>query len=571
MTALAAWGWLQPGPLPDHATRLPIDLGNIALLTGDEIIVSPDGSRFALAGIVEGLTALYWRDAAEENFRLIPETRGAEEPSFSPDGDWIVYATESPNALFKVSLSGGAPTTVVPSGDVDPRLPHWGDDGMIVFTGPDGLFLVPDTGGEPEFLRESGLFVSPSLLPGGRAVIGHRRNGGIMLLDLETDSVRELIPGGLDPRYVETGHILYVDASGGLWAVPFDANRSEMLGGAVPIFDGLGVIYFGPSVHARYSVSRNGTLVYGAGGRVGPGGVRRLLVVDLQGNEEAIPLDPRNFCCVRWSPDGESVAYQGAEPGTVPGVGDIYTYNVELRTAPRRLTFGSGRRPVWSPDGTRVAFGSQRDGTAAEDLFVKTVNDDSPPQMIVTLPGIQLPTQWPSDDLVIFESGGDLWMVDLSSDSAVVSLYLESEDELYGIMVSPDGALAAYTSTDEVYVRSFPEARQPETVSQGGGAFPFWSPDGGTIYYWTLGPATAIRSLIATRIERGPPFVVTSRDTVIAAGIYWTDLHPDGDRLVVVQDVGAAGVNAAADEALEPERFLVVVNWFEELLERLGN
>jgi dipeptidyl aminopeptidase/acylaminoacyl peptidase len=444
-----------------------------------------------------------------------------------------------------------------------------------VFTGPDGMYLVPDTGGEPVFLRESGLFASASLLPGGRAVIGHRRSGGIILLDLETDSVRELIPGGLDPLYVETGHILYVDASGGMWAVPFDANRGEMLGGPVPIFDGLALIYFGPSVHVRYSVSQNGTLVYGAGGGGGVDrGVRRLLVVDLQGNEEAIPLDPREFFGVRWSPDGESVAYQGGEPGMLPGGADIYTYNVELRTAPKRLTFGGGRRPVWSPDGTHVAFGSTGDGN--NDLFVKTVNDDSPPQMIVTLPGIQLPTQWPSDDLVLFESGGDLWRVDLSSDSAVVRPYLEAEDELRDIMVSPDGDLAAYASdeleTREVYVRSFPEARQPVIVSQGGGRFPFWSPDGGTIYYWTLGPENAPKSLIAATIERGPPFVVASRDTVLT-GIYLTssDLHPDGDRLVIAQNVSAPGGDAAADGAVESERFLVVVNWFEELLERVGN
>jgi Tol biopolymer transport system component len=349
-----------------------------------------------------------------------------------------------------------------------------------------------------------------------------------------------------------------------------------VLGGAVPILGGLTVGFI-----ARYSVSRNGTLVYGAGGAGagGPGGQQRLLVVDLEGNEEPAPLDPRTFYSLRWSPDGESIAYESTELGGAVTDFDIYTYNVELRTAPRRLTFeGSNGDPVWSPDGTRVAFRSLRDGTDGMDLFVKTVNDDAPPQMIVTLPGVQVPIQWPSDDLVIFESGGpsDLWIVDLSSDSAVARPYLEEEADLDDIMVSPDGDLAAYTSNasgqDEVYVRSFPEARQPEVVSQGGGDTPFWSPDGNTIYYWTLGGRIEIKSLIATRIERGPPFVVTSRDTLMA-GTWLTrdsDLHPDGDRWIISQEAGVPG-GGAADEAPESERFLVVTNWFEELRERLGN
>ena len=51
---------------------------------------------------------------------------------------------------------------------------------------------------------------------------------------------------------------------------------------------------------------------------------------------------------------------------------------------------------------------------------------------------------------------------------------------------------------------------------------------------------------------------------------FW-DLHPDGDRLVIPQDVGAPGEDTAADEAPEPERVIVVQNWFEELRQRMGN
>jgi len=449
--------------------------------------------------------------------------------------------------------------------------PHWGDDGTIVFrSGPD-IYRVPDTGGEPELLKEGGVgFLHPSLLPGGWAVLGAMPGGGIVLLDTETDSVRELLPNGLDPRYVETGHLLYADQSGGLWAVAFDAVRGDVVGGPVPLLDGLTV----QGDDARYSVSRNGTLVYGTGGRRGDERPRqRLMVMDLEGNEQPTYLGPRAFYEARWSPDGESVVYRGTESGA--GTGDhIYVYSVALRTAPRPLTFnGNNRSPVWSHDGTRIAFASQRGGTDRFDLFVKTVNDESPPEIIVQLAGQQRPTQWLSNDVVLFTSGGNLWTVDVSGDSAIASPYLESEARFGEVTVSSDGEVAAYTSNEsgasQVYVNSFPEPRQAEFVAEG--VAPAWSPDGNTIYYWTQVRPSGSPSLIAARVERGPPFVVTSRDTLLVRASPRTswDLHPDGDRFVVTQFV-EQGAAARAAAGLYPERFVVVVNWFEELRARMG-
>ena len=68
-----------------------------------------------------------------------------------------------------------------------------------------------------------------------------------------------------------------------------------------------------------------------------------------------------------------------------------------------------------------------------------------------------------------------------------------------------------------------------------------------------------------------PPFVVTSRETVLSGNYFngSTDLNPDGDRLIVT--LGAETPSAASGDAAEPERFLLVVNWFEELKERIGN
>jgi Tol biopolymer transport system component len=452
---------------------------------------------------------------------------------------------------------------------------HWGDDGNIVFSyaGGRGLYRMPATGGDPEPLLDPGTSVrNPRLLPGGRAVIFTDVDAvSTLILDLETDSVRVLRAGAIDAMYVETGHLLYTDVSGTLWAAAFDARRAEIVGEPVTLLDGVSRPGF---FSARFAVSDNGTLVYSSGimgAMIGGLNAQRLAVVDLEGNEEVLVLSERHFGDLKWSPDGRSIVYESIPEGESDA--HIYTYDVELGATPRQLTFeGSNISPVYSPDGTRVVFSSLRDGTDAGDLFVKRLSDDTPAELLITLPGYQRPTQWPSDTLVVFVTGpppDDLWMLDLSdSDSPRAVAYLEQEAQVSDIVVSPDGALAAYlsreTGTTEIYVRSFPEPGERTRVSEGGADSPVWSPDGNTLYYWTLagaggGPGD---EFMAARIQRNPTPVVLSRELLFTGNYFRpaSDLHPDGDRVIVAQNAGA-----------EPERFLVVTNWFEELRERMGN
>ena len=164
-------------------------------------------------------------------------------------------------------------------------------------------------------------------------------------------------------------------------------------------------------------------------------------------------------------------------------------------------------------------------------------------------------------------------MVNLADpDGARAEAYLSSEADLRRTVVSPDGTLAAYTSDEsgqyEIYIRSFPEPGAQTVVSQGGGDVPFWSPDGNTLYYArrSIGGAT----FMAARIERDPTPVVVSRDSLFAGSyllpFQGSGLHPDGDRWIVAQNFVTADEGAA-----EPQRLIVVTNWFEELRERLGN
>ena len=160
-------------------------------------------------------------------------------------------------------------------------------------------------------------------------------------------------------------------------------------------------------------------------------------------------------------------------------------------------------------------------------------------------------------------------MVDLSDpDSARAEAYLSSEADLRRIVVSPDGTLAAYTSNEsrqyEIYIRSFPDPGERTLVSEGGGDVPFWSPDGNTLYYTSTGPGEG--TFMAARIQRDPvPGVVSTDSLFTMTSIFepssGSDLHPDGDRWIVAQTVGTGPEGGVS----EPERLIMVTNFFEEL------
>ena len=164
-------------------------------------------------------------------------------------------------------------------------------------------------------------------------------------------------------------------------------------------------------------------------------------------------------------------------------------------------------------------------------------------------------------------------MLNLSNpDSARPEAYLSSEANLRAIVISPDGTLAAYSSNEtgrsEVYIRSFPDPGERTPVSQGGGFIPRWSPDGNTVYYWR-NEGAGVLTFMAARIQLQPTPVVLSTDSLFTREYVAYDLHPEGDRLVVAQTVTTATVSEGG--AAEPQRLILVQNFFEELKERVGN
>ena len=569
-SALAAWGWLRspPNPEPGVTTRAEVTGVAIEFLGGGwRLAISPDGrSILQRADVLRG--PLLIRASSDPEWRPLPNTEGANDPTFSPNGQSVAFDFAVDPGISKVSVSGGPALPIVTSGSN----PHWGLDDTIVYDDGGRLYRVASSGGDPQVLLESDtLSVSrPHLLPNGRGVVfgtgSDAQASRILIFEIETGEVRELIPSGNQPRYVSTGHLLYGHGDGALMGVPFDVETLEVTGAPVTLLPSLAVFGSGAS---QYGMSNNGTLIYAAPAGVDPGAIGRspLVWVDMEGNETMLPLRQEGVRIPRLSPEGSRIAYQWG--------GQIWLYSIETGTN-TQLTFeGQSRGPTWSPDGLFVYFMSTRAGTEGPDLFRKATDGASEAEQLwrreggeVTLTSIAPDGSW----LVVAElnTGTDLDMAlaSVGTDSVSFREYLRADWREAEGTISPNGRWMAYSSGElggggtQVFVRGFPERTGQWRISEGNGFKPVWAPDGSALYY--VAPPNLMKVDVSTEgtFSHGQPtsLFTWSYDTG-GPGETGYDIHPDGDRFLVAQGGGVGGFGDV----------YIVTNFFEELLERMGN
>ncbi|PYS42031.1 MAG: hypothetical protein DMG14_05375, partial [Acidobacteria bacterium] len=122
----------------------------------------------------------------------------------------------------------------------------WDADGIVVCSaGPDSaeIMRISASGGkgEPLVTLKDGYATDAQMLPGGQAVlftIVHNRDTKIVVQSLKSGERKTLIEDGSAARYVPTGHIVYA-VGGTLFAVQFDLRRLEIVGGPVPVIEGV--------------------------------------------------------------------------------------------------------------------------------------------------------------------------------------------------------------------------------------------------------------------------------------------------------------------------------------------
>ena len=578
-----AWWMSRPAKPATLVTRFAITLPQGQTFTGIArrvIDVSKDGTQF----VYPANRRLYRRTLGELDAMPIPGSEfptGVASPVFSPDGRWIAFLAIGAGgaSIQRIPSAGGTPE-IVAKVVANPFGLSWSAEGILIGGGQQGILRVSPNGGmtpEQVVAAKPGEVASyPQMLPGGDAVLFTRRGrdsmsdaSEIVVHSLSSGKDTVVVMSGADARYVNTGHLLY-GAGGVVFAVPFDVKRMATVGDPVIVINGVARAgQLGATGGLQFSVSDNGALAYVPGPAVTAQAQYDLALIDRAGRIEQLMLPPGAYEAPRVSPDGKRIAVSTSRDKEA----DILIYDLSGASAPRPLTLGGRNRfPIWSGDGQRVAFQSDREGDPA--IFVTRMDGVGEADRLTTPAkgASHVPDSWsPDGEHLLFSETKDAevssWVVSLKDKQ--VSLFGDIHSLLpIDAVFSPSGTWVTYQQgrpgDNGVYVRPFPTGT-PYKVSTGPAAHhPAWSGNKEIVYL----PAQATAVVASVNLQ--PSFSVGKATVELPvkglengpASIRSYDVMPDGRLLGIVNaEPQPSGVS-------EAPQIRVVLNWFEELKQK---
>jgi Tol biopolymer transport system component len=550
--------WWRSSKPPEETMYFPAPL----LSPARDISVSPNGHTVAVVAYQESArkNVLWIYELGLPGVRSLAGTEGATYPFWSSDGQSLGFFADG--RLKKLELSGGPVQTVcdAPSG----RGGTWNKDGVIVFA-PEtnvGLYRVPASGGTPTQISKRDMSRGedghrwPMFLPDGKHYLylaanftGQKGVNAIFVGSLDSNEKHFVVEAAANAAYAAPGYLLfYRDKT--LLAQRFDLKRFALTGEPTTI---LTDIQFLPQVRrAVFAVSGNGLLVAQGGSQVA---LSQPVWFDRKGKAVGVVGTPDVYGNVFLAWNGRSVAVDKTDMGSLNT--DVWTYELQ-RDSAKRLTFDPGLDaiPIWSPDASRLVFGSNRQ--LNWDLYLKNSDGAQDEKSFLRDELAKFPSDWSRDGkYILYNQDTDLWFVTLPELKR--SLFLKAVSVLRNGQFSPDGKWVAYASNEtgkwEIYVTAFPEPRGKWQVSTGGGEQPRWRGDGKELFFLSSdGKMMAAPVTIGSNFDAGTSvtlFQATPRQPVLVHDLFVYAVSRDGQRFLINTPV----------KQTETAPMSIVLNW----------
>ena len=466
-------------------------------------VVSPAGQRIAFTAeattLEDGRLFVRPLDAATATEIPLPGY-DVNWPFWSPDGRQIAFVSHG--TIQKLDSSGGSPVTVCtfPGGGASGG-GTWNRDGVIIVSISKVLYRVDAVNGHPKPLRPLAESETaqrwPQFLPDGNhfiylSVSDRPDQQGIYAGSLNSSERKFIVATNAQAAYVQPGQLLYMSGDV-LMAQPFDLRNLKLQGEPRRIADHIERTDSGaPVPGAIFSASLNGVLAWRRGS-TSPDSVLQWL--DRSGKRLGVVGDAAHYSNPALSPDDRRLAIGIRDPKTKTS--DIWIIDL-LRGTKTRLTFdpADDLNPIWSPDGTRIAFSSDRLGQ--RDIYQTPADGSGSAELLLSGKGAQKDVEdWsPGGKYLMYNFQTapplqiHLYALPLAGDRKPMP-FVNTEFITQQGQFSPNGRWVAYRSLEsgrsEIYVQGFaPDSAQPRgkwQISTAGGELPRWRRDGKELFY----------------------------------------------------------------------------------------
>jgi serine/threonine protein kinase/Tol biopolymer transport system component len=506
--------------------------------------ISPDGRSIVYAAGPAAATASLWVRALDNSTpRVLPGTKGAFQPFWSPDGARIGFFADG--KLKTIRLDNNA--VVIVCDAPDPRGGTWNASGEILLapSNAGGLMKVAAEGGDPQ--PATTLDAShgetahrfPYFLPDGRhfvfvALPGHGGHLDVVAASIDDKERKVVTAADSGVTYAAPGYLVYMRQNGTA-AQAFNARQLAVTGDPITLSDLPGTLPTQWTGSPPVSTSTDGTLVYYDEGSRDT----RFVWYDLKSEKPmgTVVAPEGTYQQVAISPDGRYAATVRVESA---GRADIWLLDLQ-RGGTSRLTNGPGQNnnPSWSPDGKQIAFVSDRNNQT--QIYVKPIDGGEERQVSSDDLAFKSGGPWVRDGSALLftaldpKTGQDIWILPIQGNDHKPKPYIRSQFNDTSPTVSPDGRYVSYMSDEtgqvEMYVQTYPTPTEKYRVTTGGAAFGGWLPDG-RLAYGVPGTSDAyyVTLLPGPPMHTSPPQAFGS----LPQGTLSADLMPDLSKMLAL-------------------------------------